>query len=73
MRGGAVTVRGFLRERYGVMYGKSERGDRSDLKRFRLWLVDARQRVHTGRAEEDRRGQRRRVTAWKVGTGGMVM
>ena len=41
LRGGAVTVGAFLRERYGVLAGKSERGDLSDLKRFRLWLADA--------------------------------
>ncbi len=37
-----VTVRALLLERYGVVTGESERGDRSDLKRFRLWLADAR-------------------------------
>ena len=73
LRSGAITVRAFLRERYGVVAGKSERGDRSDLKRFRLWLADARRRVRTVREVEDSREQRRRVTAWKVGTGGMVM
>ena len=66
LRGGAVTVGAFLRERYGVLAGKSERGDLSDLKRFRLRLADARQRVQTVRAEEDRREQRRHVTARKA-------
>lgn len=66
LRGGAVTVRAFLRERYVVMAGRSERGDRSDFKRFRLWLADARQRVRRVRAEEKRPEQRRRVTAWKA-------
>ncbi len=40
LRGG-VMVRQFLRERYGIACGPSERGDRSDRKRFRLWLADA--------------------------------
>ncbi len=30
LRAGSVTVRGFLRERYGVLAGESARGDRSD-------------------------------------------
>ena len=68
LRGGAVTVRAFLRERYGVMAAKSECGDRSDLRRFRLWLADARWRVRKVRRE-----QRRRVTAWKAETMGRVM
>ena len=41
LRSGAVTVRAFLRERYGVRAGKSERGDSSDLKQFQMWLADA--------------------------------
>ena len=52
-----VTVREFLRARYGVVYGPSERGDRSDLKRFRLWMADARGRIRKPRAEEKRREQ----------------
>jgi hypothetical protein len=45
-----VTVRALLRERYGVATGAGECGDRSDLKRFRLWLTDARWRIRRLRA-----------------------
>ena len=47
-----VTVREFLRARYGVACGPSERGDRSDLKRSRLWMADARWRLRKMRTEE---------------------
>jgi hypothetical protein len=47
-----VTVRGFLRARYGVAGGQGERGDESDRKRFRLWLADARWRLRKMRTEE---------------------
>ena len=52
--GGSVTVRAFLRERYGVIAGPSEYGDQSDLKRFRLWLSDARRRIRGVMTEEKR-------------------
>ena len=73
LRSGAVTVRAFLRERYGVYADESEHGDKSDLRRFRLWLSDARWRVRRLRAEEKRRACWRRVTAWNERTPAMVM
>lgn len=73
LRGGAVTVRAFLRERYGVFTGKSERGHKSDLKRFRLWLADARWRIRRLRADEKRREHWRRVRAWSADTPNIVM
>lgn len=45
LRSGAVTVRAFLWERYGVYSGESEHGNKSDLRRFRLWLSDAFRRL----------------------------
>ncbi len=66
MRGGSVTVRAFLLERYGVMTGESERGDRNDLKRFRLWLGDARWRIGKVRTEEKRSWRWRCVQAMRA-------
>ena len=68
-----VTVREFLRARYGVACGPSERGDRSDQKRFRLWMADARWRIRKIRAEEKMRAHWRRVQAWRAETPAMVM
>ena len=70
-RTGAPVV--FLAERYGVVAGNSDRGDRSDFKRFRLWLADARRRVRKARAEEKRQEQPQRVTAWRADPVGMVI
>ena len=50
LRGGAVTVRQFLRERYGIVTGESEGGNDRDLRRFRNWLADARWRLRRLRA-----------------------
>jgi hypothetical protein len=41
-----------LRERYGVVAGENERGDKSDLKRFRPWLADAKWRIRKMKADE---------------------
>jgi hypothetical protein len=68
-----VTVREFLRTRYGVVTGAGERGDRSDLKRFRSWLADARWRIRKLRADEKRRALWPRVKAWRAETPGRVM
>jgi len=68
-----VTVREFLRARYGVACGRSERGDRSDLKRFRLWLADARWRIRRLRAEERIRRAVQLQRAWRARTPVMVM
>lgn len=67
LRSGAVTVRTFLRERYGVDTGGG--CDKNDLRRFRLWLSDARWRL---RAEEKRQECFRRVTAWNARPPAMV-
>ncbi len=37
------TVRQFMREEYGVSFGPGD--DRRDLRRFRLWIQDARWRI----------------------------
>ena len=70
---GSVTVRAFLRERYGLCAGESEHGDRSDLKRFRLWLADARWRIRKVRAEDRRLGGWRCVQAMRGEVPGSVM
>lgn len=72
LRAGAVTVRAFLRERYGVWaFGPGD--DRSDLRRFRLWLSDARGRVRRFRREEKRRERWRVLMAWRAEGPAMVM
>lgn len=71
LRSGAVTVRDFLRERYGVYAGGG--CDRSDLRRFRSWLSDARGRVRRFRREEKRRERWRCLMAWRGDTPAMVM
>jgi hypothetical protein len=73
LRGGPVTVRAFLKERYGIVTGASERGDKSDLKRFCLWLADARWRIGKRRAEEKLRARKRQVNAWRAGTSSLTM
>jgi hypothetical protein len=62
-----------LRDRYGVVSGESERGDRSDLKRFRLWLADAHWRIRKLRADQKRRALLRVVQAWRAETPGRMM
>jgi hypothetical protein len=70
-----VTVRTLLRERYG--YGGATdaggRRDRSELRRFRLWLTDARRRVRRLRADKKCRALLRRVQAWRDETSGRMI
>jgi hypothetical protein len=68
-----VTVREFLRTRYGVACGPSERGDWSDLKRFGLWMADARLRLRRLRAEERIRRAVQLRRAWRARTPAKVM
>ncbi len=68
-----VTVREFLRERYGVCCGPSERGDVSDRKRFRLWMADARWRLRKMRTEERIRRAVELRRAWSARTPERVM
>lgn len=63
-----VTVREFLRAPSGAVCGASKRGDRSDLKRFRLWLADARWRIRKLPAEEKMRAHWRQAKAWRAET-----
>ena len=74
LRGGALTVRAFLRERYGVFTGESERGDKSDL------TSDSGCGSRTPGGgfggygpTEKRREQWRRVRVWRAETPKMVM
>ncbi len=68
-----VTVREFLRVRYGVACGPSERGDRYDLNRFRLWLADTRWRIRKMRAQERVRRAVELRRTWSARTPAMVM
>jgi len=72
LRSGAVTVRVFLRERYGV-WALGTGDDRADARRFRRWLSDARGRVRRFRREEKRRERWRALMAWRGETPAMVM
>jgi hypothetical protein len=66
-----LTCGVFLSERYGVWAGPGD--DRSDLRRFRLWLSDARGRVRWFRREEKRRERWRCLMAWRADGPAMVM
>ena len=68
-----VTVREFLWARYGVACRPSERGDWSDLKRFRLWMADARWRIRKLRTAERIRRAVQLQRAWRARTPVMVM
>ena len=68
-----VTVREFLRARYGVACGPSERGDWSGLKRFRLWMADARWRIRRMQTEERIRRAVELQRAWGSETPVTVM
>jgi len=60
-------------QRYGVACGLSERGDRSDLQRFRLWMAEARWRIRKMRATERLRRAVQLQQAWGVETSVLVM